>query len=289
MLFSFVLSLTSPADACVAPASVKSTYPVSGTLDVAPDAHFQLQLGCEPLFEDPTFFVEQDGEVVEATVTFHKRMITADAEAVFVELEPVEELKVGASVVITMEHFGMPSTAAAFVIGEQHAPAEIVEVPEIYWMSTYDVSFEEQEEPEEGCWLQKEGEIVFDVQQPEEDNMAIQIYQIDPELRGETLYVDMLDAPFHTILSPKSWDDMSALIPTEVLQADDLCFTATFLNEAGVESKPSEVRCINDMDFEQFECGTGLGMMGCSTMQPLDLGWMAMLMGTLGLVRRRNR
>ena len=27
----------------------------------------------------------------------------------------------------------------------------------------------------------------------------------------------------------------------------------------------------------------------CSTMQPVDFGWMAMLMGTLGLVRRRNR
>ncbi len=284
MLFSLLLSLTNPADACVAPISVDATYPASGDMELAPDALFQVRLSCEQLFEEPKFIVEQDGEMVDVEVTFHKRAIATGAETVFVEVDPIEDLNPGSSVLLSMEYFGMPTNVATFVVGEEFAQAEIVERPEIFWISTYDVSYEE---PEGECGIQKEGEVFFDVN-ASEDNLAIRFYEIDPELRGQELFVDMLDVPFHTVMSPKSWDDMSALIPAEKLAAEDMCFAATFINEAGVESVPSDVRCISDMSFDDFVCGTGMGMMGCSTMQPIELGWLAMVMGTFGLVRRKR-
>jgi hypothetical protein len=283
MLFSLLLSLTNPADACVAPITVDAVFPQSGKMEVAPNARFQVRLSCEQLLEDPQFVVEQDGEVIEAEVRLHRRMITADSEAVFAEVIPLEKMEMGSSILLSTDYFGMRTSIATFVVGEELAAEEILETPEIYWISTYDVSYEE---PEGECGLQKEGEVYFDIGVAEEEGLAIRLYEIDPELRGQELFVDMLQTPFHTVMTPNSWDDMSALIPAEKLQSPDMCFTATFINEAGVESMPSEVRCISDMQFEDWVCGTGM-MMGCSTMQPIELGWMAMMMGTLGLFRRR--
>jgi len=285
MLFSLLLSLTNPADACVAPLSVDATYPASGDIELAPNAMFQLRLSCEQLLEEPIFIVEQGGEVVEAEVFFHRRMITADAETVFVEIDPVEDLKPNASVLVSMEYFGMPTNIGTFVVGEVPASEKILEVPEIFWISTYDVSFEE---PEGECGLQQEGEIYFDVSQSRTEELAIRFYEIDPALRGSDLYAEMLQEPFHTVMSPTSWDDMSALIPNEKLNSEDMCFTATFINAAGIESDPSPVQCISDMQFDEFYCGTGMGMLGCSTMQPVELGWLAMMMGSLAMFRRRS-
>lgn len=283
MLFSLLLSLTNPADACVAPISVDAVFPASGHMELAPNAIFQLRLSCEELLEDPQFIVEQNGTVIEADVRFHRRNITSDAEEVFVEVYPHEKLKPGASVLLSMDYFGMRTAAGTFVVGEETAPEEIIEVPQFYWVSRYDVSYEEPDE----CGIEKEGEVYFDLDVSAEGH-AIRIYEIDPELKGQDLSVEMLIEPFHTVMTPNSWDDMSALIPAEKLQSEDMCFAATFINEAGVESRPSDVYCMSDVNFEDWVCGTGMGM-GCSTMQATDLGWMAMLMGTLGFVRRRKR
>ena len=46
----------------------------------------------------------------------------------------------------------------------------------------------------------------------------------------------MLTTPFHTVIDMDSWEDMSALIPAEKLNGEDMCFAATFINEGGVES-----------------------------------------------------
>ena len=283
MLFSLLLSLTNPADACGIPINVDSTFPVSGDTELAPDAVFQVRLSCEPLWEDPLFVVEQNGVDIEADVRIHRRMITADSEEVFVEVDPVDDLKPGASVMLSVDYFGMRTPAATFVVGEVWTMPEILEVPNIYWISTYDVS---DEEPEGECWIQKEGQIDFDIDIASE-GQAIRIYEIDPTQRFETLTAEMLTTPFHTVIDMNSWEDMSALIPAEKLHSEDMCFAATFINEGGVESRPSEVRCVSDMEWD-IEGRCFVTPFSCSTMQALDLGWMAMLMGTLGLVRRRN-
>jgi len=286
MLFSILLSLTHPAEACVAPLSVDATFPPSGRMDLAPNAMFQVRLSCQQLLEEPRFIVEQDGEPIEASVLFHRRMITADSETVVVEIDPVEDLTAGSSVLVSMEYFGMPTNIATFVVGDIPASSEILEIPEIFWISTYDVSYDE---PEGECGLQKEAEVYFDVSPSDSEELAIRLYQIDPNLKGSEVFIDILDTPFHTVMSPTSWDDMNALIPSEMLQEEDLCFAATFMNEAGEESMPSKVQCISDMQFDEFYCGTGMGMFGCSTMQPLELGWLAMMMGAVGMFRRRER
>ena len=142
------------------PINVDAVFPVSGAMDLAPDALFQIRLSCEPLWEDPLFVVEQNGVEVEADVRIHRRMVTADSEEVFVEVDPVEDLKPGSSFWFSVDYFGMRTAAATFVVGEVWAMPEILEVPNIYWMSTYDVS---DEEPEGECWIQKEGQIDFDL------------------------------------------------------------------------------------------------------------------------------
>jgi hypothetical protein len=283
MLFSLLLSLTNPADACAAPISVDSTFPISGDTELAPDAIFQVRLSCQHLWEDPQFVVEQNGEVVEADVRIHRRMITADSEEVFVEVNPVEDLKPGSSILLSVDYFGMRTAAATFVVGEEWTMPEILEVPNIYWISTSDVS---DEEPEGECWIQKEGQIDFDLDVAPE-GQAIRLYEIDPELRFETLSADMLQAPFHTVIDMNSWEDMSALIPADKLNGEDMCFAATFINEGGVESLPSEVRCVSDMEWS-FEGDCFVTPFSCSTMQPTDLGWMAMVMGVFGMLRRRR-
>lgn len=285
MLFSLLLSLTNPAEACGMPINVDAVFPVSGAMDLAPDALFQIRLSCEPLWEDPLFVVEQNGVEVEADVRIHRRMVTADSEEVFVEVDPVEELKPGSSILLSVDYFGMRTAAATFVVGEEWAMPEILEVPNIYWMSTSDVS---DEEPEGECWIQKEGQIDFDLDMAGPDQ-AIRIYEIDPAQRFEPLTAELLSVPFHTVMDMDSWDDMSALIPEEKLNGEDMCFAATFINDGGVESQPSEVRCVSDMNMSDWEEQCLHTPLGCSTMQSTDLGWMAMLVGTLGLVRRRNR
>ena len=285
MLFSFLLALTNPAEACGMPINVDAVFPVSGAMDLAPDALFQIRLSCEPLWEDPQFVVEQNGVEIEADVRIHRRMITADAEEVFVEVAPVEDLKPGASILLSVDYFGMRTAAATFVVGEVWAMPEILEVPNIYWMSTYDVS---DEEPEGECWIQKEGQIDFDLEMSGPDQV-IRLYEVEPAQRFEDLSAEMLTTPFHTVMDIDSWEDMSALIPEEKLNGEDMCFAATFINEGGVESRPSQVRCVSDMNFSDLDGKCVVMPFGCSTMQPVDFGWMAMLMGTLGLVRRRNR
>ena len=54
-------------------------------MELAPDALFQVVF-CEQLWEDPQFIVEQNGVEIEADVRIHRRMITTDAEEVFVEV-----------------------------------------------------------------------------------------------------------------------------------------------------------------------------------------------------------
>ena len=283
MLFSLLLSLTNPADACGMPINVDSTFPVSGETELAPDAVFQVRLSCEPLWEDPLFVVEQNGVEIEATVRIHRRMITADSEEVFVEVAPVEDLKPGASILLSVDYFGMRTAAATFVVGQQWAMPEILEVPNIYWISTYDVS---DQEPEGECWIQKEGQIDFDLSLLEE-GQAIRLYEIDPAQRDDPLSADMLQTPFHTVISTDYWEDMSTLIPEDKLNAEDLCFAATFINEGGVESLPSEVRCVSDMEWD-IEGDCFVTPFSCSTIHASDLGWMAMVMGVFGMLRRRR-
>ena len=283
MLFSLLLSLTNPADACGMPINVDSVFPLSGEMELAPDALFQVRLSCEPLWEDPLFVVEQNGVEVEADVRIHRRMVTTDSEEVFVEIDPVEDLKPGSSIRLSVDYFGMRTSAATFVVGEVWAMPEIIEVPTIFSITTSDVS---DEEPEGECWMQKEGQIDFDLDFAGPDQ-AIRIYEVEPAQRFEPLSAELLSVPFHTVMDMDSWDEMSALIPEEKLNGDDMCFVATFINEGGVESRPSAVRCVSDINFElTYKCGLN---QGCSTMQTSDLGWMAMLMGTFGFVRRKRQ
>lgn len=284
MLFSLLLSLTNPADACGMPINVDAVFPLSGEMELAPDALFQVRLSCEQLWEDPQFIVEQNGVEIEADVRIHRRMITADAEEVFVEVNPVEDLKPGSSVLLSVDYFGMRTAAATFVVGEEWAMPEILEVPNIYWMSTYDVS---DEEPEGECWIHKEGQIDFDLDIASE-GQAIRLYEVDPAQRFETLTADMLTTPFHTVIDMDSWEDMSALIPAEKLNGEDMCFAATFINEGGVESLPSQVRCVSDMDLSDLDGKCMMTPFSCSTMHASDLGWMAMVMGAFGMLRRRR-
>ena len=283
MLLSTLLSFLQPAEACVAPLSVESTFPASGSMNLAMDTQFQLRFSCAEMLEEPKIILEQDGEIIEADVAFHRRTIAEGVESVVAEVQPLEALTTGSSVLLSVEYFGMQTPAATFVVGDSYAESEIAEVPTIYWMSRYDVSYEA---PEGECAFQKEGEIYFDVELPQSDDLAIRIYEINPELRGQEIFTEMLQTPFHTITNAKSWDEMSVLVPQEMIEATELCFTATYMNEAGVESAPSPVQCMSDMYFEDFVCGTGM-MFGCSTMAPIELGWFAIMMGAMGLFRRR--
>ena len=286
MLFSLLLSLTNPADACVAPISVDSVFPVYNVEHLPQNTTFQVRLSCQELWEDPQFVVEHNGVIVDTEVRFHRRMITAEAESIFVEIDPVEDFKPGAEVSVSMDYFGMRSPVGEYVVAEFSADDVIDDVPHIDWMWTEDVSWEE---PYGECFIEKEGEITFEFYEGTTYGHAIRFYEVDPSLRDQEIASEQLTTPFHTVLDPYNWDEMSALIPEEKLQAEDLCFAATFMNAAGVESRPSEVRCVSDMQFGgALKCGLQ-PMNGCSTMQTTDLGWMAMLMGTLGFARRRKR
>lgn len=286
MLFSVLLSLTNPAEACIAPISVDATFPMSDVVHLPTNTTFQVRLSCQELWEDPQFIVEHNGVVVDAEIRFHRRMITAEAESVFVEIDPVEDFKPGAEVSVSMDYFGMRSPVGDYVIGELAASDVVEDVPSIGWMWTEDVSWEE---PDGECFIEKEGMITFEFYEGLTYGQAIRFYEVDPSLRDQEITPEQLTTPFHTVLDSYNWDEMSALIPEEKLNGEDMCFTATFMNASGVESLPSEIRCVSDMQRgEALFCGLQ-PTYGCSTMQTTDLGWMAMLMGTLGFARRRKR
>ena len=97
MLFSLLLSLTNAADACGMPINVDAVFPLSGEMELAPDALLQVRLSCEQLWEDPQFIVEQNGVEIEADVRSSSDGYRR-SEEVFVEVDPVEELKPGSSI-----------------------------------------------------------------------------------------------------------------------------------------------------------------------------------------------
>ena len=287
MLFSLLLSLTQPADACGELMSVSSIFPGAGTMSVPLDSHFFLEMTCHSFAELPSFTLEQDGESVEVEVTIHERPISTYSNVMIVEVAPVKELNPDSMLLLSMEQFGMQSKVATFVTDEFLTSESTEDAPNIWWMEVYDVH---QEEDDFECAGTLEKELYLDVSSPEEDDLMVRVYEVEPELRGEPLGLDSLQ-PFHEIHDPSDYDQRMIYIPAEKAEQSDLCFTATYVNAAGKESEPAPVQCLTDFEYmDDLRCGTdmGMGIVGCSSMPANELGWMALLMGTVGFVRRRR-
>jgi hypothetical protein len=286
MLYSLLLSLTQPAAACVEPLSVSSVFPATGTMSVPVDSHFFLSVNCQSFSEVPTFVLEQDGEAIEIDVTVHQRDISVDSRVMMIEVAPVEELSADAMLLLSMDYFGMQSKVATFVTADFIAPEVTESAPEIWWMETYDVY---QEETDFECMGTLEQQLYLDLTFPESDDVMMRIYEVDPALRDQVVVVDSLQTPFHEIHKPTDFDHRMIYVPEAKVAQGDMCFTATFVNAAGQESEAATVQCLSDFDYiDEFYCGTGMGMMGCSSMPASEMGWMALLMGAFGFMRRRQ-
>lgn len=287
MLFSILFSLTQPSAACMEMMSVDSVFPAAGTMSVPVDSHFFLKMRCQSILEAPRFILEQDGEPVEIDVTIHQRDVSVDAQVMMVEIEPVEALEPDAMLLLSIDQFGMQNKLATFVTDDFESSVVTEEVPQIWWMESYEVYQEDVEFSE--CSGTLENELYLDVSSPDAEDTMIRIYEVDPDLRTQEIFSDMLQTPFHEIHDPADYEQRMIYIPAEKANQSDICFTATYVNAAGEESAPAPVQCLTDFDYmDEFYCGTGMGMMGCSSMPVSELGWMALFMGSVGFVRRRR-
>ena len=285
MFLSLLLSLMQPSEACGEMLKVDSSFPATGTLDVPVDAHFFLEIKCHSFAEEPRFILEQNGEEVDIEVTFNHRAIAEYSNVMYIEIEPLELLESEATLLLTMDQFGMETKVATFASASESTSEISEDRPELWWMTVYEVFQTEEHE----CWGELEDEIYFDVKSPEHDDAMIRLYQVDSEFRGQEPTTDLLHTPFHEIHDVEDNVQRNAFIQ-RAASDEDLCFTATYVNKAGAESSPSLVQCIDDFSYDEWMCGTGMGgLSGCSSMPASELGWLALLMGSFGLIRRRKQ
>jgi hypothetical protein len=284
MFLSVLLALTQPSEACGELLKVDSTFPATGTLDVSVDAHFFLEFKCHSFAEEPRFILEQNGKEVAIEITLNQRSISEYSNVMYVEIEPSDILESEATLLLTMDQLGMQTKVATFATSSERALELSEDRPELWWMTVQEVFQTEEQE----CWGELEDELYFDVKTPEQDDAMIRLYQVDSEFRGQEPTTDLLHTPFHEIHDVEDTVQRNAFIK-RASSDEDLCFTATYVNRAGAESSPSLIQCIDDFSYDEWMCSTGMGgMAGCSSMPASELGWLALLMGSFGFVRRRK-
>jgi hypothetical protein len=283
MLYLLAQLSLQTADACTPTmenAELISSLPETGALSVSIDAVLRLEFGNGAMPEINSLSLHNNEQEIDVEYRIISQNYGMYDVRTILEVAPMEELPANEEFILSINEDRM----MIFATGEDLAD-KVVGTPSVYWAEQY---FQDNTLYGEmnSCEPNTETNLYIDFDYPETDlDQSLVLYRIE---EGATLpSQEELENPFHMILNTKNGYNSVNLNVMNTTEAEIFCFQAAYVNEAGERGELSETFCTTDQYYDDFRCGTG-NPFGCSAMPASNIGIFGMVLGVLGLSRRRR-
>ncbi len=285
LLAALVLALTPDAHACSpGPAEIVAQAPANGQQGVPVDAVIRLVLDDGYVWSAVAVEVSVDGEPIPGEVSMWTHTKDLTEQTGLLTFTPAEDLPADAEVEVRVDGVGVGPEISVFRTGDARLGSEAPAAPELMWVEATDgeVPRRQQSSCDTDTWR----DVYLSGDRAPADPHALGFvvaYRLDRDRAVDLSQPVAVSGPLEEggafdLNTTLSWDIDRHLT--------EECFVVVAYDGAGNASAPSEVMCASEMMM--FECGTGLGLFGCST-APLGAVLGPALLAMLGVgVRRRE-
>lgn len=284
ILATLALAFAPEAHACSpAPAAIVAQAPAADQQSVPVDALIRFQIGEGEIQDEVRISVSVDGEPVPGVLRTFDPEENPFKQAPLYAFDPDEDLPSDTRIDVQVDGLGNEATAFSFTTGDARIGDVALPPPALAWIDAWDG--EHGDGPISSCEPSQWRDLYMGMEDVPDDPHGlgfVVVYRLG--MSADTTAAAPLIT--HGPVAEGGFLDLYAQLPGEPDRAiEEECFIAVAFDGAGNASETSAIQCAAPMP--EWQCGTGLGMFGCSS-APLTAAVGPALLALLGVGARRR-